>query len=143
MLAGNLAIAAVSAFTGVAFYISFAEQPARLKLETQAALREWKPSYKRGMAMQAPLALLGGVLGVVALAQDGGWLWMLGAALILVNWPYTFKFIMPVNRELIALEPENATPLALELLARWGKLHLVRTLLGLASAVCYLAASGS
>jgi hypothetical protein len=143
MLSGNLAIAAVSAFTGVAFYISFAEQPARLKLEAQAALGEWKPSYKRGMAIQAPLALLGGVLGVVALAQDGGWLWLLGAALILVNWPYTFKYIMPVNRELMALEPENAAPRAMELLARWGKLHLVRTLLGLLSALCYLAASGS
>ena len=44
---------------------------ARLGLDDRALLQEWKPSYKRGFAMQAPLAILGCLLGLLAWWQTG------------------------------------------------------------------------
>jgi hypothetical protein len=75
MLAGQLALIAAALFAGAAVYVNVAEQPARLDLGDGALLTEWKSAYKRGLVMQAPLALL----GLLAWWQMKDWRWLFGA----------------------------------------------------------------
>jgi hypothetical protein len=53
-------------------------------------------------------------------------LWIVGALLIVANWPYTLIVIMPVNHRLEALSPP-ISPEARALLVRWGRLHAARS----------------
>jgi hypothetical protein len=141
MLAGQLALIVAALFAGAAVYINVAEHPARLQLDDRALLTQWKPAYKRGLAMQASLAIVGFVLGMVAWWQTGRWAWLAGAVVLVANWPYTMLGIMPTNRKLMATEPASAGPATRTLIRRWAALHAVRTALGFAAVLIFLWAS--
>src|SRR5882672_9478367 len=143
MTIGLLALTIAAIFTGAAVYVSVAEQPARLMLDDRALLTEWKPSYQRGFAMQAPLALLGFVLGLVAWWQTSHPGFLIGAVAMIAPWPWTIFGIKPTNDALLATEIENAGPPSRALIAKWGGLHAVRTALGAAGTIAFLWACAS
>ena len=135
-----LALVTAAVFFGAAAYINIAEHPARLLQGDAQALAQWKPSYKRGFAMQASIAVLAGLLGIAAWWTSGAVLWLVGAALMLANWPFTLIVIMPTNHLLGATPPEGDAHTRARLIA-WGKLHGVRTTLSGAATVVYLIAA--
>jgi hypothetical protein len=141
MLAGQLALIVAAVFAGAALYVNIAEQPARLSLDDRSLLIEWKPAYKRGFAMQAPLAIAGFLLGILAWWQTGIWIWVLGAFIMIANWPYTLFVIMPTNSKLMATDPAAAGIDSRRLIEKWAGLHAVRTALGFAATLVFLWAS--
>ncbi len=141
MISGQLALVVSAVFAGAALYINIVEQPARLQLATPDLLTEWKLAYKRGTLMQAPLAVLGLLLGGVAWWQTGRPEWMVGGALMIVNWPFTFLVIMPVNHKLMAADSATTDVDVRKMIEHWNRLHAGRTALGCAATAAFLWAS--
>jgi uncharacterized membrane protein len=134
---GHLALIIAAIFAGAALYVTVAEQPARLTLDEGPMLSEWKPSYRRGFAMQAPLALASFLFGLAAWfdKEEAGFL--AGALLMLANWPWTLIAIMPVNNKLKAIDPAAPDPSTRQLIRKWGRLHAVRSALGVAAVLTF------
>ena len=140
MLFGYLALTAAALFTGAAFYVNFVEQPARLTLDDRALLAQWKPAYKRGTMMQATLAIIGFALGALAYWQTGRLAFLIGALLMLANWPWTLFAILPTNKILMATDLADAGPATRALLVKWNGLHAVRTALGALATAIFIVA---
>ena len=131
------ALIAATLFAGVALYISLVEHPVRLQLDNVAMLAQWQPSYKAALPIQSGLAILGGVLGLVAWYQIQDWFWLAGSIVLLANWPFTLLAIMPTNKRLMALSTAAASAESRTLLHQWGKLHAVRSGLGSVAAAIF------
>jgi uncharacterized membrane protein len=140
MITGSLALLSAALFAGAAAYINIAEQPARMFLDDRALLQQWKPSYKRGFAMQSALAIIAFLLGCVAWWQSQDPLFLVGAILMIANWPFTIFVIFPTNTILMAIDPESGDARIRPLLRKWNSLHSVRTAVSALACVVFVAA---
>jgi hypothetical protein len=118
-------------FAGAALYVTLVEHPARLECGTELAVAEFAPSYRRGAVIQALLAALAFLAAVAAWVTDSKSAWLVGAILIVAVIPFTLLAILPTNKKLLAPSLDRNSDSARQLLIRWGRLHLVRTLLSL------------
>jgi Domain of unknown function (DUF1772) len=133
-----IAVLSAALFAGAAFYITIAEHPARMTIETRMAALQWVPSYRRATWLQAPLALISLVTGIAVWLMGGSVTWLIGALLVGSVVPVTFAFIMPTNRQLLAPSRDLASVETRNLLEKWGYLHAVRTVLCLSGVLIYL-----
>ena len=135
-----LALLSSGMFAGAAFYLTTVEHPARMSLGASLALREFRPSYKRAALQQAALAIVCFVCGVSLALLTQPWVWLLGGILVGAVVPFTLVFAMSTNRLLLD-ESKHLDAHALEsLLAKWARLHAVRTVLSLLSFLALLSA---
>jgi uncharacterized membrane protein len=137
-LIAGAAVLSCTLFTGAAIYINLVEHPARLSCGTEAAARQWAPSYRRATVMQATLALLAAVTGVVTWFHGEGIAWLWGGLLILAVVPFTLLVIRPTNDRLLVPGRDLASAETRQLLERWGRLHAVRSALSLAASIVYI-----
>src|SRR2546427_10160770 len=127
-----VATTAAGLFAGAAVYVSSVEHPARIECGQALAVKEFGPSYRRGAVMQGGLGAVGLLAGVVAWLQGAGLGWLVGAILLGALIPYTLVVIMPTNRRLLDATLDSSSGEIRELLARWGRLHALRTIVGVA-----------
>lgn len=88
--------------------------------------------------MQGSLAVLSGALGLAAAWLTADWRWAVGATLIVANWPYTVFCMMPTNNRLKQIAENEAGPDSRAMIKSWGRLHAIRTALGIAATLAYL-----
>jgi hypothetical protein len=125
-------------FAGAALYINVVEQPARLSCGFELAVTEWRPSYKRGAMMQAPLAAIGSLAALASWWFDRRFAWLVGGLLLLLIIPFTLVAILPTNKRLESPKLDLRSDEAGHLLRRWGRLHAVRSILSVAAFVVFL-----
>lgn len=122
-----LATLCAGLFAGAAIYITLVEHPARLECGTELAATEFGPSYRRATVMQASLAALGLLAAITAWARAGGVTVLIGGLLLGLVIPFTLVVILPTNQRLLDPGLDRGSAEAARLLARWGRLHAVRS----------------
>jgi uncharacterized membrane protein len=129
MISQIVATLACGVFFGAAVYINLVEQPARISCGVHLAVTQWRPSYKRGTLMQAPLALIGSLSAFIAWRSENSAAWLIGGLLLLLVVPFTLVVILPTNKRLESQELDLHSEEAGRLLRRWGWLHAIRSIL--------------
>ncbi len=127
-----VATVAAGLFAGAAMYVTIAEHPARLECGQALAIRQFGPSYRRAAVMQGGLAAVGLLASVIAWYQGYGTGWLVCGLSLGALIPFTLVVIMPTNRRLLDPGLDSGSREARELLRGWGRLHAVRTLVGVA-----------
>ncbi len=130
---------AAGVFTGAALYVTFVEHPARVSCGPALAVTEFAPSYARASVMQAPLAIIGAATGTARWWAGGGVGWLIGAALLGSAVPFTLLVILPTNNRLVDPSLDKTSAEASALLARWARLHAVRSATSLLAFALFLA----
>ncbi len=122
MFVGLLALTLAAVYAGAALYNNLVEQPARLSLDDDAMMAEWKPSDRRGFAFMGAVALLSAICGVAAFHDTLDVRWLAGAIVAIASWPYAFFVIVPFNNRLLAAGAAKGSPDARLLIRDWGVL---------------------
>src|SRR5215468_4931801 len=128
-IAEFISVLACAFFTGAAVYITFIEHPARMQCGVEVAATEFAPSYRRATVMQGTCAAVGLLSSVAAWLTGASFWWLVAGVLLGFVIPFTLIVILPTNKRLLDPTLDKRSAEAERLLARWGRLHAVRSVL--------------
>jgi len=128
-IAEFVAVLACGLFAGAAAYVSLVEHPARMACGVEIAAAEFPPSYHRGTIMQVTLAAVCLLSSIAAWLAGATFWWVVAGALQVSVIPFTLIVILPTNKQLLSPTLDRRSVLAERLLALWGTLHAVRSVL--------------
>jgi len=128
-IAEFVAVLACGLFAGAAVYVSLVEHPARMECEVEIAAAEFPPSYRRGTIMQVTLAAVCLLSSIAAWLAGATFWWVVGGVLQVSVIPFSLIVILPTNKQLLSPTLDRRSVEAERLLASWGALHAVRSVL--------------
>jgi len=138
MLTEILSTLSAGLFAGAAIYINLVEHPARMESGMVLAITVFAPSYRRAAVMQATLGVIGFLSAAVAWLMGAPFWWLIGGIVLVAVIPFTLLIIWPTNKQLLDSSLDKNSELASKLLVRWGRLHAVRSILGLISFLIFI-----
>jgi uncharacterized membrane protein len=138
MLLELIATLCAGLFAGAAIYVNLVEHPARVETGTAAAVKQWRPSYRRATVMQVSLAIAGLVAALGAWAQGRGTPVLIAGLLLGSVVPFTLVVSFPTNRRLEDTTLDAGSATAAALLKQWNRLHAVRSGAALLALVVFL-----
>ena len=133
-----VAVLSCSLFAGASVYINLVEHPARMECGVETAATEFGPSYRRATIMQASLAALGLLSSIAAWLAGATFWWLVAGALLGSVMPFTLIVILPTNKLLLSPALDKRSIEAERLLALWGRLHAVRSVLSALALLLFL-----
>ena len=128
-IAEFVAVLACGLFAGAAAYVSLVEHPARMGCGVELAATEFPPSYRRGTIMQVTLATVSLLSSIAAWLAGATFWWVIAGILQVSVIPFTLIAILPTNKQLLSPVLDRRSADTERLLARWGRLHTVRSVL--------------
>jgi hypothetical protein len=128
-IAEFIAVLSCALFTGAAVYINLVEHPARMECGVEIATTEFAPSYRRATVLQATSAAVGLISSIAVWLAGATFWWLVAGALLGSVIPFTLIVILPTNKLLLSPTLDKRSVEAERLLARWGALHAVRSVL--------------
>ncbi len=137
-IAEFVAVLSCSLFAGASIYINLVEHPARMECGVETAATEFGPSYRRATIMQASLAALGLLSSIAAWLAGATFWWLVAGALLGSVMPFTLIVILPTNKLLLSPALDKRSIEAERLLALWGRLHAVRSVLSALALLLFL-----
>jgi hypothetical protein len=133
-----VAVLACGLFAGAAVYVSLVEHPARMECGAEIATAEFLPSYRRGTIMQVTLATVCLLSSIAAWLAGATFWWVVAGVFQISVIPFTLIVILPTNKQLLSPTLDRGSAQAGQLLARWGKLHAVRSVLSTVALLLFL-----
>jgi hypothetical protein len=124
-----------SMFAGFATFDAVIAQPARLKCTPREGISHFQAGFRRAAKIQISSALIatGTSLGLYYLKGERHWL--IAGSLMSTIIPYTLIVIAPVFKKLLDEKLDKDAKESQELLAYWGSLHNLRSIVSLAALV--------